>query len=217
VGGGGVAVAGRPHLQLDDVTVPGDPSSAAFLATAAALLPGSELVVKDLGVNPTRMGFYEVLRRMGGDVSWPTTQSLGEPSGTLLVRQAPLHGTHVRAEEIPLLIDEVPLLALLATAAVGETVVDGVGELRVKESDRLAAVGDIISGLGGRIEIGDESFRVVSGRLRGGVVHSRGDHRLAMLGAIAGLVSEEGVEVAGFEAATVSFPGFRQTLMEVLH
>jgi 3-phosphoshikimate 1-carboxyvinyltransferase len=217
VDGGVAAVVGRPSLRLDDVTVPGDPSSAAFLAAAAALLPGSELLVRDVGVNPTRMGFYEVLRRMGADVSWFAASGAGEPTGTLLVRQAPLHGTHVDADEIPQLIDEVPLVALLATAAEGETVVDGVGELRVKESDRLSAIGDIISGLGGRIETTDVSFRVMPGRLRGGVVHSRGDHRLAMLGAIAGLISEEGVDVTGFETATVSFPGFRQTLMEVLH
>jgi len=216
VEGGVVRLNGRPQLHLDELTVPGDPSSAAFVAAAAALIPGSELVVRQLGLNPTRMGFFEVLRRMGGDVAWGAGEGQGEPCGTLVVRQAPLHGVRVSPEEVPLLIDEVPLVALLATAADGETVVEGAAELRVKESDRLAAVGDIIAGLGGHIEISDDSFRVLPGRLRGGVVDSRGDHRLAMLAAVAGLVSKDGVTVEGFEAAKVSFPGFLQALMEVL-
>jgi 3-phosphoshikimate 1-carboxyvinyltransferase len=214
--GGVVAIEGRPQLDLGEVTIPGDTSSAAFVVAAAALVPGSELTVLGVGLNPTRMGLLEVLRRMGADVSWTATQAAGEPRGALHVRFAPLHGVHVVPDEIPSLIDEVPLLALLATAAEGETVVEGVGELRVKESDRLTAVGEILAATGGRIEIGADAFRVLPGRLRGGVVDSRGDHRLAMLGAIAGLISEEGVTVVGFDAAAVSFPGFRQTLMEVL-
>jgi 3-phosphoshikimate 1-carboxyvinyltransferase len=216
VEGGVVSLCGRPQLQLDELSVPGDPSSAAFVVAAAALIPGSELVVREVGLNPTRMGFFEVLRRMGGDVTWGVEEGQGEPRGTLVVRQAPLHGVHVSPEEAPLLIDEVPLVALLATAAEGETIVEGVAELRVKESDRLAAVGDIITRLGGRIDVADDSLRVRPGRLHGGVVDSRGDHRLAMLAAVAGLVSENGVGVEGFEAAAVSFPGFLQALMEVL-
>lgn len=216
--GGRVSLRGRPRLQLDTVRVPGDPSSAAFLAAAAALVPGSELIVEDLGLNPTRLGFFEVLRRMGGSVEWIEETSpadAGEPRGRLLVRQAPLHGTVVSAAEIPQLIDEVPLVALLATVAEGETLVEGVGELRVKESDRLAAVGEALGRLGARIEVGEDAFRVFPGPLRGGRLESRGDHRLALLGAVAGLAAPEGVRVHGFSAADVSFPGFQHTLQEV--
>ncbi len=216
VAGGEITVTGRPQLHLDEVTVPGDPSSAAFLVAAAALLPGSDLTVTGVDLNPTRMGLYQVMRRMGADITWTAMAGEGEPQGPLVARHAPLHGVHVSPDEVPLLIDEVPLVALLATAAEGETLVEGVGELRVKESDRLAAVGRIVTELGGRIDVGPDSFRVLPGRLRGGRVESRGDHRLAMLGAVAGLVSEQGVDVSGFDASTVSFPGFRQTLMEVL-
>lgn len=214
--GGAVTLQGRPALGLEVVHVPGDVSSAAFLVTAAALVPGSHLEIRELGLNPTRMGFYQVLRRMGARVTWGAQRTEGEPSGVLRVEAGPLHGVRVPPEEIPLLIDEVPLLALVATGAEGETVIEGVAELRHKESDRLAAVAAIIGGLGGHIEVDGDALLVRHGRLRGGLVDSRGDHRLAMLGAVAGLVSREGVTVDGFAAAAVSFPGFQRTLEEVL-
>ena len=225
--GSTVALQGRPRLRLAEVKVPGDPSSAAFLAAAAAMIPGSDLTVTGVGLNPTRMGFFETLREMGTEVEWsrvegPGDQNAagspadGEPAGVLRVAFAPLQGVHVPAARVPLMIDELPLLALVATAAQGETVVEGAGELRHKESDRLLAIERVLSALGGHAEIGQDSFRVLPVRLKGGSVDSRGDHRLAMLGAVAGLVSRDGVSVTGFETAAVSFPTFQQSLMEVL-
>jgi 3-phosphoshikimate 1-carboxyvinyltransferase len=218
-----ITVTGPAQVRLLRVAVPGDLSSAAFLAAAAALLPGSELRIEGVGLNPTRLGFFEVLRRMGGSIEWQVEGGeeseeggpAGEPWGTMLVRYAPLHGTRVAPSEIPLLIDEVPLVALLATAAEGETLVEGAGELRVKESDRLTAVAELLGGLGAQVESQADGFRVLPSRLAGGEVDSRGDHRLALLGAIAGLICRDGVSVRGFAAADVSYPGFEQALMEV--
>lgn len=214
---GAITVTGVSRLQLDEVHVPGDMSSAAFLVAAAALVPGSDLSIADVGLNPTRTGFLEVVQRMGGDLSWVVdAETGGEPRGTVRVRHAPLTGTHVSAGQIPSLVDEVALVALLGCYAGGETVVEGVGELRVKESDRLAAIGEVINGLGGDAAVAADSFVIRPRPLRGGVVDSGGDHRLAMLGAVAGLIAAEGVAVAGFSAAGVSFPGFNDVLQEVL-
>ena len=218
-----ITIAGPAHVRLAQVTVPGDLSSAAFLAAAATLVLGSELRIEGVGLNPTRLGFFEVLRRMGGRIDWhveggeePTDDGpAGEPWGTMTVRHAPLHGTRVAPSEIPLLIDEVPLVALLATAAEGETVVEGAGELRVKESDRLAAVAQLLGGLGAHVEARPNGFSVRPSRLAGGEIDSRGDHRLALLGAVAGLVCRDGVAVSDFAAADVSYPGFERALMEV--
>jgi 3-phosphoshikimate 1-carboxyvinyltransferase len=184
---------------------------------AAALVPGSDLNIVDVGLNPTRTGLLDVLRRMGGDVTWTIEcETGGEPRGAVRVRHAPLVGTHVSQGEIPGLVDEVALVALLACYAEGDTVVEGAGELRVKESDRLAAIGDVINGLGGDAVVAADSFVVHPRPLRGGGVISRGDHRLAMLGAVAGLVATEGVAVDDFAAAGVTFPGFKNLLEEVL-
>jgi 3-phosphoshikimate 1-carboxyvinyltransferase len=216
-GGGEVAVRGVEHLALERVVVPGDLSSAAFLVAAALLVPGSHLRIADVGLNPTRLGFCEAVRRMGGLVEWTVTgQDGGEPRGHLEVRASTLHGTTVPADETPSLIDEVTLLALLGCFAEGETVVEGVADLRAKESDRLAAIVDIVTGLGGEAEADGDTLRVAAAPLRGGALSSRGDHRLAMLGAVAGLVCPAGVSVSGFAAAAVTFPGFTEVLAEVL-
>ena len=212
-----VAVRGGRPLGLDRVVVPGDASSAAFLVAAALLVPGSHLRITGVGLNPSRLGFYEVVRRMGATIDWTVTgEDGGEPRGELEVGASALHGTTVPATETPSLIDEVTLLALLACYAEGETVVAGVADLRHKESDRLAAILDVIQSLGGKAEAGRDELRVVPSPLRGGVVPSLGDHRLAMLGAVAGLVCPQGVTVRGFSAAAVTFPGFTSTLAEVL-
>jgi 3-phosphoshikimate 1-carboxyvinyltransferase len=214
---GAVTVAGVSGLQLDQVRVPGDISSAAFLVAAATLVPGSDLNIVDVGLNPTRTGLLDVVRRMGGEVTWTVeSETGGEPRGAVRVRHAALVGTHVSPGEIPGLVDEVALVALLACYAEGDTVVEGVAELRFKESDRLAAIGTVINGLGGDAVVAADAFVIHPRPLRGGVVDSRGDHRLAMLGAVAGLVAAEGVAVDGFAAAGVTFPGFRKVLEEVL-
>ncbi len=219
ISGGGfrTAVGNTDELELGDVDVPGDPSSAAFLIAAGILVKGSRLVLERVGVNWTRSGFLRILERMGAivlaDLEEPGTFRAGEPVADIDVSSAPIEATTVEAEEVPLAIDELPLVALLGCFADGDTVVRGAAELRVKESDRIATVVDGLRGLGARIEALPDGF-VVSGTggLRGGRLDAHGDHRLALLGAVAGLASEEGVEVVGMEAAEVSYPGFAEDL-----
>jgi 3-phosphoshikimate 1-carboxyvinyltransferase len=216
--GNRVVVPSTDELELDDVTVPGDLSSAAFFIAAGVLVPRSRLLVEGVGVNWTRQGFLRVLERMGGIVvgdleELGTPPGPDEPVADLDVTAGPLEGTTVEAEEVPLAIDELPLIALLGCFAEGETVVKGAGELRLKESDRIAGVVDGLRGLGADIEATEDGFAVRgTGELRGGALDSRGDHRLAMLGAVAGLASQEGVEVLGMDAAAISYPGFPEDL-----
>jgi 3-phosphoshikimate 1-carboxyvinyltransferase len=192
--------------------IPGDFSSAAPFVVAATLLAESELRLHGVGINPTRTGFLAVLERMGARLSFFNRRSTGgEPVADLEVAPAELTATEVRPEEVPGLVDELPLFALAAGMARGESVVTGAQELRVKESDRLESVKDALRPLGIHIETSHDGFRVrgVPSRPKGGgVVEAGGDHRIAMLGAIAGLVSREGVELRGAESAAVSFPDF---------
>ncbi|MBS1870460.1 MAG: 3-phosphoshikimate 1-carboxyvinyltransferase [Actinobacteria bacterium] len=214
-----VTVAPVDALELGDVDVPGDLSSAAFFVAAALLVPGSRVVLENVNVNWTRTGFLRIAERMGarigGQLEPPGGFTAGEPVSDLEVAHGPLRGTTVEADEVPLAIDELPLVALLGCCAEGETVVRGAQELRVKESDRIATVVEGLRALGAEIEATDDGF-VVQGRgagaLRGGRIASHGDHRLAMLGAVAGLASRAGVEVDGMEAAAVSYPGFAADL-----
>jgi 3-phosphoshikimate 1-carboxyvinyltransferase len=206
-------VRATDELELDAIDVPGDLSSAAFLITAGILVRRSRLVLRGVGVNWTRAGFLRILKRMQaivlGDLEAPGTLVAGEPVADLDVSSAPLEATVVEPAEVPLAIDELPLVALLGCFAEGETVVRGAGELRVKESDRIATVVDGLRGLGADIEATPDGFVVRGpGGLRGGRIDAHGDHRLALLGAVAGLASREGVEVLGMEAAAVSYPGF---------
>jgi 3-phosphoshikimate 1-carboxyvinyltransferase len=210
-------VRNADELELEPVEVPGDLSSAAFLITAGVLVSGSRLVLEGVGVNWTRAGFLRILQRMGaivlGEIEPHGAFEVDEPVADLDVRNGPIEATTVEADEVPLAIDELPLVALLGCFAEGETVVSGAGELRVKESDRIATVVDGLRGLGGDIEATDDGFAVRgTGGLRGGVIDAHGDHRLALLGAVAGLASAEGVEVVGMEAAGVSYPGFAEDL-----
>jgi 3-phosphoshikimate 1-carboxyvinyltransferase len=209
-----VTVVNADELLLERVRIPGDPSSAAFLVAAGVLVPGSRLLIGDVGVNWTRTGFLRIVRRMRGIVLGDLEDETGEliaeePVSDLDVAHGALEGTVVEAEEVPLAIDELPLVALLGCFAEGETVVRGAHELRVKESDRIAGVVEGLRGLGAEIEATPDGFAVRgTGGLRGGVLEAGGDHRMAMLGAVAGLASREGVEVLGMDAATVSYPGF---------
>jgi 3-phosphoshikimate 1-carboxyvinyltransferase len=224
----GVRVARRPgsatvlpaeRLTLDRVQVPGDFSAAAPLVVAATLLSGSDLYVHGVGLNPTRTGLLDVLERMGARVTVFNRRRLGrEPVGDLEVRPAPLTATTVTAHEVPRLIDELPLVALAAGMARGETVIRGVRELRVKESDRAETVKDLLRALGMHVTAREDELRVVGVPTRprgGGVADSRGDHRIAMLGAVGGLVSREGVRVENADAAAISFPGFYELLDSV--
>jgi 3-phosphoshikimate 1-carboxyvinyltransferase len=214
-----VTVTNVDELVLDDLTVPGDPSSAAFLIAAGVLVGGSRIQVVGSGTNWTRTGFHRIVERMGGIVIGELEGAPGdgvvgtEPVGDLDVAHGPLTGTVVEPDEVPLAIDELPLVALLGCFAEGETVVRGAGELRLKESDRITTVVEGLNGLGGDLEATSDGFVVRgTGGLRGGTIRSHGDHRLAMLGAIAGLASDEGVTVDGMEAADVSYPTFADDL-----
>jgi len=205
-------------LRLDEVIVPGDFSSAAPLLVAAALVPGSDLTIHDLGVNPRRTGLLDVLERMGARVAVFERRRAGrEPVASVQVQPGELIATEIGADQVPGLVDELPLVALLASHARGETRVSGAGELRVKESDRIEAVTDGLRPLGARIHSLDDGWTVtgVPARLRGGRVDARGDHRIAMLGAIAGLASIEGVAIEGADTAAISFPGFYELLDSV--
>jgi 3-phosphoshikimate 1-carboxyvinyltransferase len=210
-------VGNADELELEEIVVPGDLSSAAFLIAAGILVKDSRLVLEDVGVNWTRTGFLRILERMDaivlGDLEPPDTFEALEPIAELDVRNAPIVATEVAADEVPLAIDELPLVALLGCFAEGETVVRGAAELRVKESDRIATVVEGLRGLGAEIEALPDGFAVRgTGRLRGGRLDAHGDHRLALLGAVAGLASEDGVEVVGMEAAAVSYPTFTADL-----
>jgi 3-phosphoshikimate 1-carboxyvinyltransferase len=213
-----VTVEPAGALRLAEVVVPGDFSSAAPLLVAAALVPGSDVTVHDLGVNPRRTGLLDVLERMGARVSvFDRRRVGGEPVASVQVQTGELVATEVGAAEVPGLVDELPLVALLASHARGETRVAGAGELRVKETDRIEAVTDGLQALGGRIHSRPDGWTVtgVPSRLRGGRVEARGDHRIAMLGAVAGLASREGVVIEGAESAAISFPGFYELLESV--
>jgi len=223
----GVAVARRPasvsldppdRLELPEVQVPGDFSSAAPFVVAATLLPGSELTIHGLGLNPRRIGLLGVIERMGGRVSvFNRRRYGGEPVGDLGVRSAELTATTISAHEVPLLVDELPLFALLASCARGTSMVYGAEELRVKETDRIETVTTLLRALGAHLSETADGFRVrgVPTRPRGGSAHAQGDHRIAMLGAIAGLASRDGVTLGGSEAVAISFPGFFDLLESV--
>jgi len=218
-----ISLTQHDELELGEIHVPGDPSSAAFHIAAAVLVKGSRIVISDMSSNWTRIGFVRILERMGGvvigDLEAQVDGSINpeEPVTELDVTAGPLVGTVVEPHEVPLAIDELPLVALLGCFAEGETIVTGAAELRVKESDRIATVVDGLRGLGADIEASEDGFVVRgTGGLRGGTIASHGDHRLAMLGAVAGLASAEGVFVDGMEAAAVSYPGFENDLRTLL-
>jgi 3-phosphoshikimate 1-carboxyvinyltransferase len=218
VRGNGISVRRATALELGDVEVPGDFSSAAFFLIAALIVDGSELAVDGVGLNPTRTGLLTILERMGAVVEAEVgARTGGEPLGRIEVRPAPLQAVEIAGEEIPRAIDELPLVALAACFAEGQTVIRDAGELRHKESDRIAAVAAALNAIGAEVRPTDDGL-VISGTggLRGGAIDSRGDHRLAMMGAIAGLASREGVTVQGMEAAAVSYPGLERDLAGLL-
>lgn len=193
-----------------DVEVPGDASSAAFLLGAAAVVKGGRVTVKRVGLNPTRTGAFEVLRRMGADISVDRRSGGVEPYGDITLSQAPLRPFEITAEEVPSLIDELPLLAAVACYAEGTSVIGGAAELKVKESDRIATTAEALCALGGDVTPTDDGM-IIRGRgglKGGGKVNARLDHRIAMTAAVAALGSELGCEIEGAETAAVSYPGF---------
>jgi 3-phosphoshikimate 1-carboxyvinyltransferase len=213
-----VTIRRAERLSLGRVEVPGDFSSAAPFLVAATLVPGSELHVHGVNLNPRRTGLLAILERMGARITVYNRRKVGgEPAGDLEVHATPLVGAVVGRHEVPIAIDELPLFALAASCARGESVLRGAEELRAKESDRIDATVDALRALGVRARATDDGLRLtgVPTRPRGGRVASRGDHRLAMLGAVAGLASREGVRVEGADAVAVSFPGFFEMLDEL--
>jgi 3-phosphoshikimate 1-carboxyvinyltransferase len=215
---GRVAISPVRELVLSEVEVPGDFSSAAPFIVAATILQGSNLTLRGIGINPTRTGLLAVMERMGARVGlFRRRLAGGEPVADIEVRPAELVAADVAPEAVPSLIDELPLVVLLASFAHGTTTVRGAGELRVKESDRIATVVDALSAVGAHVRALDDGFEVrgVPARLRGGSIDAAGDHRIAMLGAIAGACSQQGVTITGSDALEVSFPDFAERLAAV--
>ena len=215
--GGTVSVRPAARLEGGRMAVPADFSSAAFFLVAGLLVPDSDVWMTGVGLNPTRTGLLSILERMGAEVEVAAEgERGGEPSGTIRTRtraRGSLQGVDVGGAEVPLAIDELPLVALAACFAEGTTTISEAAELRRKESDRVATVCEALNALGGRAEPTEDGIAVEgTGGLRGGVVDSHGDHRIAMLAAVAGLASREGVEVEGMGAAAVSYPAFEDDL-----
>jgi len=214
----GLALRPPERLAAGHFEVPGDLSSAAFFAGAAALVPGSEVVVRGVGLNPRRIGFLHALRSMGAHVEWASSARLdpgGEPVGDLCVRgPTTLVGIEISPHQVADMVDELPLFACLAAVAEGPSVVAGAEELRVKESDRIRATGALLRTLGATIEDTPDGWRIAGGaRLTGGHVQVEGDHRLAMCAAVLGrTVAGGAVEVDAPSSASVSFPGFFEAL-----
>ncbi len=217
-GGATIVIEPAAGLEVDRIVVPADLSSAAFIIVAGLLVGSSEVLIRDVGLNPTRTGLLTILERMGAGVEiTPGGEEGGEPIGDLRVRASELRATELGGAEVPLAIDELPLVALAACFAVGTTTIRDAAELRRKESDRIATVTAALTALGGKVEATADGMVITgTGGLRGGTIDSHGDHRIAMLGAVAGLASREGVEVHGMDAAAVSYPGFELDLASLL-
>ena len=206
---GRARLSGGHTLHATDVDVPADFSSAAFFLVAGSIVPGAELHLKSVGLNPRRTGLLQALRLMGADIRVENErESGGEPVGDLVVRHAPLHGIELPEALVPDMIDEFPVLFVAATAAKGNTVVRGAAELRVKESDRLAAMATGLRALGAVIDETPDGATIHAGALDGGTVDSLGDHRIAMSFAVAGLIASGPVRIKDCENVATSFPGF---------
>jgi 3-phosphoshikimate 1-carboxyvinyltransferase len=212
-----VSIQGGQRVEPRDLVVPGDFSSAAFWMVAAAALPGSQVVIDDVGLNPTRIGLVDVLRRYGARVRIEQTDVVaGEPAGTITVEADRAGSIEVTPQEVPVLIDELPAVAALAANG-GEVSVRGAGELRVKESDRIAALVAGFRALGIDADERSDGFVIRgSGAPAGGVADARGDHRMAMAFAIAALAAERPSRVEGADSVAVSYPGFFETLASLV-
>jgi 3-phosphoshikimate 1-carboxyvinyltransferase len=218
--GGEIVLRGESELRPRTLAIPGDPSAAAFLAVAALIVPGSELRIEDVGVNPSRSGLFDILIEMGGDISISNPrESGGEPVADLEIRHSPLRGLDVPPEMAPRMIDEFPIFFVAAAFARGKTRARGLGELRFKESDRLAAMAEGLRAIGGRVEEAADGL-IVEGSggepLAGSAsIDPRLDHRVAMSFAVAGLHCREPVEISDMASADTSFPGFTSRLGEL--
>jgi len=211
-----LSILGGQPMSANRVVVPGDPSTAAFWIGTASMIPNSKIEMHGISLNPTRTGFLEVLRRMGAKIRTQITEHHPEPVGSIFVETSELNGVTVTREEIPSLIDEIPLLAVIATQAKGVTIVEGAEELRVKESDRLEAVATNLRSMGVALEVFPDGFRIEGvQKLRGSVLPSFHDHRIAMAFSVAGLVADGETTIEDAECVSISYPGFYKTLKEL--
>lgn len=212
-------ITNKQPLRATDVYVPGDISSAAFFLAAAAILPGSSVRLKNVGLNQTRTGIIDVLKQMGATIEINNQQSIsGELLGDLTVTYAALHSTTIEGDIIPRLIDEIPVIALLATQADGTTIIRNAEELRVKETDRIAAVVDVLSTLGANLEATADGI-IIYGKteLTGGNVSTYNDHRIAMMAVIASLVAKEDVVLDDASSIAISYPTFFKDLQNIMN
>jgi 3-phosphoshikimate 1-carboxyvinyltransferase len=205
-----ITVKGGQKLIASDILVPGDISSAAFFLVAGAIVPDSEIVLKNVGLNPTRTGIIEIMNKMGADLEiYQEEASSFEPAGDITVKTSSLRGTVIEGDVIPRLIDEIPIIALLATQAEGTTIIKDASELKVKETNRIDTVVQELTKLGASIEATDDGMIIHGGStLTGGIVSSHGDHRIGMMLAIASLLCKDKVELENPEAISVSYPNF---------
>jgi 3-phosphoshikimate 1-carboxyvinyltransferase len=207
--GDDIIIDGPQRFHAADFRVPGDPSAAAFWLAAAAVVPGSRIAVHHINLNPTRLGFVHALERMGADITTTVESEHPEPMGRVELRARPLHGIAIEAADVPAILDELPLLGIVAAYATGTTTVRGARELRVKESDRIAVLVRGLRELGGTVAEVDDGFDVTgASALRGATVESGGDHRLAMAFAIAALGAASPVTIEGADCVAISHPSF---------
>lgn len=214
-----VSIEPEPVLHGTDISVPGDISSAAYFIAAALLVPGSELLIKHVGINPTRDGILRICKAMGADIQLMNHSTAGgEPVADLLVRHSALHGTVIEGELIPALIDEIPVIAVLAAYAKGTTVIRNAEELKVKESNRLGILVEELTAMGGNVEETSDGMIIHGGApLHGASIDSRLDHRIAMSFAIAGLAAEGTTQLLRADCVNISYPGFYKDLRELMH
>ncbi len=207
-----ITLRGQPELRAADLVVPGDPSSAAFPTVAALLMTGSEVVIEGMGVNPLRTGLFDTLREMGADLAFSNERiEGGEPIADLAVRTSRLRGVEVPAERAPRMIDEYPILAVAASFAQGRTVMHGLAELRVKESDRLGAIAEGLAACGVRLDVTGDTLAVDglgAPPLGGGLIRARLDHRIAMAFLVLGMAARRPTYIDDAETIATSFPGF---------
>ena len=207
------SIVPEPSLHAREITVPGDISSAAYFIAAGLLVPGSEILLKNVGINPTRDGLLRVCKDMGADITMLNVNMDGEPTADLLVRTSSLHGTTVSGEIIPTLIDEIPMIAVMAAFAEGTTIIKDAKELKVKESDRILVMAENLSRMGADITPTDDGMIIHGGKpLHGAVIDSSLDHRVAMSFAIAGLLCDGPLSIKGGDCVKISYPEFYEDL-----
>ena len=202
------------ELFAADIQVPGDISSAAYFIAAGLIVPGSQILIKNVGINPTRAGILEVCRKMGGDIRMLNrNEGRGEPTADLLVTHSSLKGTVIEGDIIPTLIDELPVIAAMACFAEGETIIRDASELKVKESNRIAVMAQNLTAMGAQVQETDDGLRILGGRpLHGAVIDSHDDHRIAMTFAVAALCSQGETKIQGRECVNISYPAFYKDL-----